>query len=517
MPFTSLLFIRFFIVLIAGYYIIPLRLRWVWLLLGSYVFYGWASPKLTLFLLFSTFTTWIFPFLMDRIRLPEGNELSKEERKALRKKIHRKKKALLVFCLALNIGLLFFLKYTNSFLNILDIKPLEWLILPLGISFYTFQSIGYTIDVFREMVPPQRNPLKYALYVAFFPQIAQGPIGRYSELSPQLLEGHRFDYGRVTSGLARMLWGFFKKLAVANNIGMFVDAVYNSPGNYSGITLAFATFMYAFQLYCDFSGYMDIAIGAGQALGIQLSENFTTPYFSRSISEFWRRWHITLGTWFKDYLYYPILRSGWCTRIGKVFSKRGHKAVAQTLTTIIGLAITWVLIGMWHGASLNFVLYGIYHGGFVILEVLLLKVYESIKQKLHIRAENRLWQLFQMVRTFAVVCLGYVLFRSPNLSTAGFIFRRIITAPQADVGLGLRAQLLTGGFDRIKWIMILGPFAVLLATEFIDEKAKDGLGGWFNRRSTPVRWGFLYMVGILLWLCTEWGAAGAGNFLYFNF
>ncbi len=517
MAFTSLVFIGFFIVLFVGYYIIPLRIRWVWLLLGSYVFYGWASPMLTLFLLFSTFTTWIFPLSMNRIPSSEGKDLSKEERKALRKTSQSKKKVLLVFCLILNVGLLFFLKYTNFFLHLGGSNHLEWLILPLGISFYTFQSVGYCIDVYREMVSPQRNLLKYALYVAFFPQIGQGPIGRYTELAPQLLEGHRFNYNRVASGLTRMLWGFFKKLAVANSIGMFVDVVYLSPSKYSGITLAFATVLYGLQLYADFSGYMDIAIGAGQTLGIRLSENFATPYFSRSITEFWRRWHITLGTWFKDYLYYPILRSGWCARIGKGLSKRGHKKLAQTLTTVIGLAITWVLIGMWHGASWNFLLYGIYHGGFVILAVVLLRIYESIKQKLHIREENWFWRLFQGVRTFAIVSMGYILFRSPDLSTAGFILRRIISNPLANVGTSLRAQLMSGGFDMIKWITICVLLAIMLTAEIVANRAKGGLGEWFNRRRTLVRWGTLYIVGILLWLCTEWGAAGAGNFLYFNF
>lgn len=238
----------------------------------------------------------------------QKNELTKDEKKAYNKRCTRNKK---IFCAAgiiLNVGMLAFTKYfnfvgesvsaiTGGTFTALDI------IVPLGISFYTFQSTGYLIDVYRGMYEPQKNPMKYALFILFFPQIMQGPIGRYNDLAPQLFEPCKFDYDRLKSGLVRMLWGFFKKMVIADRAALLVNTVFDNWKPYSGAVIWAAVFLYAVQLYADFSGYMDIALGAGEALGIRLSENFRTPYFSKSTAEFWRRWHITLGTWFRDYLF----------------------------------------------------------------------------------------------------------------------------------------------------------------------------------------------------------------------
>ena len=526
MSFTSLTFAVFLGIMLLGYYLIPKKAQWVWLLLGSYVFYAWSSPYLAVFLLFSTATTWLFPLVMGRLSdrqqewlaSEQGQALSKDEKKAYKKKVQQQKRWLLVLCLICNIGLLAVLKYTNFAIDTInrfgaELPALDWLVLPLGISFYTFQSVGYVIDVYRETALPQNNFLKYALYVSFFPQICQGPIGRYNDLAPQLYTGHRFDYDGFVMGLERILLGFFKKMVIADQIAVYVDAVYQNASAYSGVILGLATLMYAFQLYADFSGYMDIAIGTGRCFGIRLAENFETPYFSRSITEFWRRWHITLGSWFKDYLYYPVLRSGWCSGIGKRLSKKGRKKAAKTLTTVIGLAITWLLIGMWHGASWNFILYGCYHGAFVILAVVLGDVYEKLKQRLHIKEENKIWQGFQILRTFAIVTFGYVLFRSADISQAALIYKRLLTV-FTPAGHSL-SGLMAGDFNKIKWIMIAALLLLCFIMELIGSKKE--IISWLHERRRIVRWLFLYALVALILLFANWNASGAGNFIYFNF
>lgn len=523
MSFTSLTFAIFLGVMLLGYYLIPKKVQWLWLLIGSYVFYTWSSPYFVVFLLFSTVTTWAFPLIMGRLSdrhqkwlaSEDGNSLKKEEKKAYRKKLERQKRILLILCLICNIGLLAFLKYTNFVIVTInhfgvELPILDWLVLPLGISFYTFQSVGYVVDVYRETALPLKNFFKYALYVSFFPQICQGPIGRFNDLAPQLYSEHRFEYNGFIMGLERILLGFFKKMVVADQIAVFVNAVYQDPSAYSGLILGLATLMYAFQLYADFSGYMDIAIGAGRCFGIRLAENFETPYFSRSITEFWRRWHITLGSWFKDYLYYPVLRSGWCSGIGRRLSKKGRKKAAKMLTTVIGLAITWLLIGMWHGASWNFILYGCYHGAFVIMAVVLGDVYEKIKNCIKIREENKIWQGFQIVRTFFIVTFGYVLFRSADISQAALIYKRLFTFS----GYSLNG-LMAGDFNKVKWIIIIILLLLCFVMELIGNKKE--IISWLHERSRIVRWLFLYVLVALILLFANWNASGAGNFIYFNF
>ena len=408
------------------------------------------------------------------------------------------------------------MKYTNFIISIFDVKPLNWLVLPLGISFYTFQSIGYCVDVYRDSIEPEHNFFKYALYVSFFPQICQGPIGKYAELSPQLFEDHSFDYDRFIAGLERMLLGVFKKLAIANNLGLIVDRIYNQPLDYSGLVLLLTTFIYGIQLYADFSGYMDIMLGIGQILGIKLSENFKTPYFSRSISEFWRRWHISLGVWFKDYLYYPILRTHWLTNMSKSLLKKGNKKLAKILPTVIGLFLTWVLIGCWHGASWNFIIYGVYHGFFIILATILSNQYEQTRNFFKIKDGSKIWNIFQIFRTYIIVNIGYILFRAQDLHTVNNIVFRILnnflTGTLKESLKGLTSDMTGKYFYIILCICLI----ILIGIELIEEK-QNNIINYIHNKPTIVRWCFLY---ILLFFTIAFGnnaTDSANNFLYFNF
>ena len=259
---------------------------------------------------------------------------------------------------------------------------------------------------------------------------------------------------------------------------------------------------------------MDIAIGIGKCFGIRLEENFDTPYFSKSITEFWRRWHITLGSWFRDYLYYPILRSKWSANISKYCSKKNRKKIAAPLTTAIGLALTWLLIGLWHGPAWKYVLYGVYHGTFIVFAVLLGGTYSKLKNKLHIRESSRIWNLFQIIRTFSIVSLGYVLFRSESLKYALIAYKQIVfhfisTSTAQDTLFNNIA------FGKFYWILVFFLLLVCFTIELIS--VKQNIIQWLNSKKAAVKWPILYAFSLAIWLLTDWGITNAGNFLYFKF
>ncbi len=515
MSFTSWTFAVFLAVSVLVYWLLPGKFRWMWLLAASCLFYGWKEPLYLVYLLFAAGSTWLISLGMDRVSRKQkahfsANELNKDEKKAYKARTARKKKALMALCLLLNVGLLALIKYSGL---LPGRDSLWWLVMPLGISFYTFQTIGYVIDVYRETVDCQRNFFRYALYVSFFPQISQGPIGRYSVLAPQLFTPVSFDGSRVARGVMRMLWGFFKKLVIAGRLGIFVDAAYSDP--HGGLTMALATLGYAFQLYADFAGYMDIIIGAGECFHIRLEENFQTPYLSRSIAEYWRRWHSTLGSWFRDYLYYPVLRSGWCGSLGKKLSKAGKKTLAKNLTTAIGLLCTWVLIGLWHGSTDNFLVHGLYHGTFVILAAVLGDFYGKVRTALKIREQSKAFHLFQVLRTFLIVNIGYVLFRSANMAQAADIFGKILIpgnfpADWQDLTKLLTDIALTAG----DWI-VTG--LALLLVAFADLR-QDALAARFQAMAPWQKTAVMAAVLLLIFVFGLYGIGfDAASFIYSQF
>ena len=451
MPFLSFAFVGFIVLLISVYFVIPKKYQWCLLLIGSYFFYAYATPYFLVFLIISTLITYICGIKLGQCSkkletaLNDGEEtLSREERKELKKKTEKRKKLILAVCLLLNISILAVLKYFNFFSDNITamihtfggsyvLPKVNWL-LPLGISFYTFITVGYCMDVYRGLCEPQNNIFKYALFASYFPQISQGPINRYTELSHQLYEEHSFDLSQVKAGGYRVIIGLFKKVVVADRLAVYVDRVYGLPQNYSALTLLAATIFYAIQIYCDFSGYMDISIGISQILGIKMAENFDKPYFSRSIPEYWRRWHITLGSWFRDYLYYPVIRSFWCKKLAKNLEKNLSKKVGRAAGTILGLLIVWFTTGLWHGASWHYVMHGLYHGTLIILSFLLAGLFQTIREKMRIKEDSRVFHVVQMIRTFILVDISYILFRSNNMQDACYIMKTIVCSMKLSVG-----------------------------------------------------------------------------------
>ena len=333
MLFNSFTFIVFFIAVSALYFVLPHKIRWILLLAASCIFYMAWNPKLIILILITIFINYTAALYIYKYKKQKG-------------------KKILILTLFIDFGLLFIFKYLGFMNDTLlalfgDNWPIKTLniILPMGISFYTFQAASYTIDVYRGTIKPERHFGIFALFVMFFPQLVAGPIERSENLLPQFYEKHKFDFERIISGLRIMMWGFFKKIVIADRAATAVNAIYNSAQSYSGLYLVIATVLFAFQIYCDFSGYSDIAKGCARVLGFRLMDNFKNPYLSGSIKEFWRRWHISLSTWFMDYIYIPLGGN----RAGKLKKYRN-------------LIVTFLISGLWHGANWTFVLWGGIHG-----------------------------------------------------------------------------------------------------------------------------------------------------------
>ncbi len=400
MLFNSLQFLLFFPCVVFAYFLIPHRFRWILLLGASYYFYMCWKPEYVLLIMVSTIIDYYAGFQM-------GKTIEKVKRKKF-----------LILSLVSNLGILFAFKYFNFFndsarvlfnhFNIFYNVPAFEILLPIGISFYTFQTLSYTIEVYRGNQKPEKHLGIFALYVTFFPQLVAGPIERSTHLLPQFYKEQRFDYQRVKSGLLLMAWGFLKKIVIADRVGVLVNQVYNNAHDFTGAPLIIATILFAFQVYCDFSGYSDIAIGAAEVMGYRLMKNFNFPYMAKSMSDFWRRWHISLSTWLNDYLYTPLLIQ---TR------HLGQWGLLCSLT------LTFFLCGLWHGAAWNFVIFGLLHGVAVSLEVVMKKPIKRLEE----RVPSLIFNTTAMGLTFGFWCFTLIFFRANSLSDAMYILTHLFT------------------------------------------------------------------------------------------
>ncbi|MBO7688267.1 MAG: MBOAT family protein [Kiritimatiellae bacterium] len=500
MVFTTLQFICFFAAVFSAYWAMPPRFRWGWLLAASWFFYAWASPYYLIFLGVTTVCTYI-----------AANGMTGSE---------RRRRWMTLFAVVATVGMLVVFKYlefifanVNWLMGAVGIHgslPVVRLMLPIGLSFYVFQSLGYCIDVQREVVPAERNFFRHALFVSYFPQILQGPIGDYGRLAPQFFEERTFNYEQAVFGIQRVAWGFFKKVMVANVIADRINPVWSAAGDYPGfICWSAILVLYAVQLYADFSGYMDIACGCSQMLGIKLDENFQCPYFAKSISDFWRRWHITLGAWFKNYVFYPLLRVKFLTTLRRRLKGRG--GFVKSIPTAIALFVVWLLIGLWHGADWSYVAYGLFHGSFIILAVVLAPITDRFHARSPALVGSRGYAVFQMVRTFAIVTFGYVLFKPANLATTGEILRRMFSAVDGGGVYQIQYTLHHSFIKVFVWI------ALMFAVDAVHYTKPNGtIRAWLRRWPVAVRWA-VYIAG--LWLMIFYGEYGSGfeQFEYFKF
>jgi len=479
MLFNSLQFLFFFPVVSSVYFLLPYRWRWAFLLFASYFFYMSWVPSYAVLILTSTLVTYLSALAIGAVGTKAG------------------KKAALAGCLAINLGILGLFKYYGFFadslraaLGYMDIEghevPALKLLLPVGISFYTFQSIGYVIDVYREKIKPERHFGIYALFVSYFPQLVAGPIERSVNLLPQLKEKFDFDYGRVTDGLKLMAWGFFMKVVIADNLAIFVNSVYNSPKEHNGPTLLLATYFFAFQIFCDFAGYTEIAIGAARIMGHDLMENFERPYFAKSIPEFWRRWHISLSTWFRDYLYIPI---------------GGNRASLPRWCA--NLLVVFVICGLWHGAAWTFVIWGALHGMYMAVSVATRRWRTKAEESLGLDQAGLPVKLAKIFVTFNLVSFGWIFFRANSLNDAGYIVTHLFS------GFG---QGLTADVNPARLALYVALILILLAVHAVQRKVV--VRDYIVRQPMHLRWaGYALIVTAIFFL----GQFEGADFIYFQF
>lgn len=529
MSLISVWFLVFSLALLVVYWAVPGKYRWVVLLAASMVFYCVGGVKSAIYIVITALSTYCATLGMGRVSAKQKAylrehkaELSREEKSAIKARGKRRRKAMMVGALVLNFGILCVFKYAHFALAQANavaklfggagVRDSLSLIVPLGISFYTFQTMGYLIDVYWEKVDPEKNFLRVLLFVSFFPQITQGPISDYTQLTGELFTPHTFTYENFSRGFQRMLAGFFKKLVLANLLAPYVADVFANYATYAGISVALGALCYSVQIYADFSGYMDIVCGLCEMLGIRLTENFERPYFSKSVAEYWRRWHISLGAWFKTYLYYPIAVAKWNRGLGAKAQKKLGKRFGQTVPASIALVVVWLTTGLWHGASWAYIAWGGVNGLFIIASLWLEPVYDKMKQGLRIREESFAWRAFQTIRTFALVTLIKVLPEVGTLSDGFGLWKRIFT--NYTVPASLRSLLPFVGEKREFIVVCLGTLALFIASLL---QRRRPVRDYFGKLPAPVRVVLLAALTIVIIYFGGSAAGNAGGFLYAQF
>ncbi len=437
-------FLCFIVLLLISYFLVPRRFQWWVLLAGSLIFYTWSGPRNLVFIGLTALTSWAAGLLMDRIQndhkqyvAAHKQELDRDAKKELRRKALLKRRAVMAAALVFNFGMLCVFKYLHFLIAQINgilamfhggaIVDTWQLIAPMGISFYTFQTMGYVIDVYWQKVPAEKSFPRMLLFTSFFPQVTQGPISDFTELTGELFAEHTYTYRNFSWGAMRMMWGFFKKMVLANSLASYVQDLFVNYPSYTGIAALIGAFGYSIQIYADFSGYMDIICGYCEILGIRLTENFQRPYFSKSIAEYWRRWHSSLGRWFRTYLYYPIAVAKWNRELGSRMEKRFGKAFGRALPASVALVAVWLTTGLWHGATWAYIAWGGVNGLFIIFSLWMEPVYANWKEKLHIPEESFWWRAFQVCRTFLLVTLIKVLPEVGTLKQGLGLWKQIFT------------------------------------------------------------------------------------------
>jgi D-alanyl-lipoteichoic acid acyltransferase DltB (MBOAT superfamily) len=486
MTFNSFEFLIFYPLVILLYFALPKKLKWPVLLLASYYFYIFYQPDLVFLIFGTTLVSWV-----------ASNVIAKTKSRGTKR-----------FCLAITLivclGVLFLYKYANfildsvgsvaSYFGMEAPKIVLDLVLPVGISFYTFQTLSYVIDVYRGEVKPERNFFFYALFVSFFPQLVAGPIERTGNLIPQLKEAHKWDKDNALKGAKHMIVGFFKKICVADLLSVYVNSVYNDVDSATGYSVIIATVLFAIQIYCDFSGYTDIATGAARVMGIRLMKNFDHPYMATTIKEFWSRWHISLSGWFKDYLYIPLG--------GSRCKKPRH---------LMNLMIVFLVSGLWHGAAWTYVIWGAIHGIYQVIGNLTIKPRNRLLDKLKIGHKNPAVSWIRRGINFVLVCFAWLFFRANSVTDA---FDLISAVLYSDYSLGIAPSLESMGLDLVAILMCIFSVLTLIIIDKLTLWSDEPDGSAILVKHA----GFVYFLWVIMF---AWAILLSkdvvGTFIYFQF
>ena len=500
MQFNSLNFMIFFPIVLAVYYIIPAKCRKIWLLVASYYFYMSWNPIYVVLIAGSTLVTYICGLLLDKCLTAE-----KERRRFC-------KRCILLVCCVINLGILGIFKYGNFVMEsinaVLQFFHLQAsvhhfdLLLPVGISFYTFQALGYIFDVYSEKTAAEKDLVQYALFVSFFPQLVAGPIERSGNLLRQIRNIGSlklWNAKRVTSGAILMTWGFFMKMVITDRVALLVNTVFDSYRLYGSTELILAALGFALQIYCDFGSYSMIAIGSAKIMGLELMENFNAPYFARNIRDFWSRWHISLSTWFKDYLYVPL--GG---------NRKGRKRRAANIM------IVFLVSGLWHGADWSFVVWGGIHGFYQIAADWLKPYKDKAIEKLRVNTSCFSWKLLQVMTTFALVVFAWIFFRADSIGDACCFITRIFTRPTP--WLLFNGGIYTLGLDRAEMNILVVSLLLLTAVDYVRYQKKMTIDRFLMKQNLWFEWTVMIGIVLMIFAFGEYGPAyDAQQFIYFQF
>lgn len=483
--FTSYWFIFFLIIFLILYYVLPSDLQTPLLLCGSLLFYASAGIRYLPFILFSASSVWLFSVLINRNNKAcrdylkqNGEELSSEERKSFRKTSSARSRVLLLTALVMNLGILAAVKYALFLLDNLNVvmmrfgaEPMSFhpdMIIPLGISFYTFQAVGYLIDVYREDYEAERSFFRFLLFVIFFPQLIQGPISRYNDLSQTLYGRHAFNASSIWKGTERILWGYFKKLVIADRLLIAVNILKSDTVAYTGGYALILMIFYSLELYADFSGGIDITIGIARVLGITVKENFIRPYLSVSLADYWRRWHISMYTWFRDYVFYPLSTCRFTTDLSRLMKKSFGRSIGGKLPVYFSGLIVWLCTGIWHGPSWNFVVWGLLNFLVLSLSNEAKPLYFRFRKSFRL-AETGGYRAFTVIRTFMLVC---VINLFDCLIPVRTTVRLILSVFDIRLYAGFFAYGIGGlGLDMKDYILLLIACGTVLAVSVSEEKS----------------------------------------------
>lgn len=496
MLFNSYDFFIFFPIVLLIYYIVPLRFRYIWLLVTSYYFYMCWNAKYALLLLFSTGITYLSGIILSKIKI----ENEKKKTKYM--------KWCVAFSFAINLGVLAWYKYFDfvflnvqkafSVIGITLTEPGFDVVLPVGISFFIFQALSYTMDVYRGDIYAEKNFLKYALFVSFFPQLVAGPIERSKNLLKQINVPHKFDYEKCREGFLLMVWGFFMKLVIADRVSILVNTVYGNVNEYQGLYFVVATVLFAFQIYCDFGGYSTIAMGAAKIMGFDLMENFDCPYFAKSVAEFWRRWHISLSSWFKDYLYIPL--GG---------NKKGR------LRKYFNLMVVFLTSGLWHGAKWSFVVWGGLNGAFQIIGDVLKPVRNTLNKVFKLDRQALSHKLFKVIFTFSLINFTWIFFRADRFLDGLKIVKSILNVH--NWWILFDDSLFSLGLDWKNFMVMIFAIIILLVADYFKYRGVK-IRTIILKQELWFRWTFYIAAIVFILVFGIWGSGyDASTFIYFQF
>ena len=538
MTFVSLAFLIFIAITFILYFLTPPKFKWIVLLVSSSIFYAINSVESLAYIVITSLSVFLCGRLIAKNYEKQEAALDGQDKDWLRAnkkatiaQYNKSRKTIMLTALLLNFGILGFVKYFDflattineviqSTLHIQDVLPRFDLLLPLGISFYTFQALGYILDVYRGKYKAEKNYAKFALFISFFPQIVQGPIGRYDHLAHQLYTPHKFDYREFKFGLQLLLWGLFKKLVVADRAAVFIEAVIPNYEKHGGTIVGFAVLMFVLQVYADFSGGMDIARGVAQCMGIKLELNFTRPNFAVSISDYWQRWHRTLGSWMRDYLLYSVALSKPFNKLNKWSRKKMGNYFGKLFPTCLAMTIVFFVVGIWHGPGWKNIAFGFYNGFWIVLGILLATPILNFRKKhSSIDVDKPFWRILAVLKTFIIVYIGKFFAAAPDFTVAIKMMQKTFFDPTLPTRTAMFKN--TGFTAREMFVVFAGVVVMFFVGLYQERKGENNLSEGVLReaiakKNIVIRWS-LYFAIIFAILLFSAGAGANGGFVYEQF